>query len=63
MSENCPLCGKPFQPDDDCIMDITEGIVHYADIGPEPECFVNLDTGEPLPASERPVPFKWRDCQ
>lgn len=57
--ETCLACGKPFKAGDEYLPDISGGEIHFACCGPEPECFVNLDTGEPLKAP--PKPLIWED--
>lgn len=59
MSE-CIACGKPFKAGDEYLFDISGGEIHFACCGPEPEGFVDLDTGEPLP--ETPEPLIWEDA-
>lgn len=51
----CPICDKPFQPEDLCSNDIELGCCHAlclvgADV-------VDLDTGEPMPDGEVAVYF------
>lgn len=50
-TERCPICNVPFQPDDLCATDITEGMCHAACLEGSP--VVDLGTGEPAegPAS------------
>ena len=44
----CFACGKPLLEGQLVLQDISEGLMHRACCGPEPEAFVNLETGEPL---------------
>lgn len=43
----CPICQVPFQPDDLCAEDITEGTCHFDCLDGSP--VVDLETGEELP--------------
>lgn len=43
--EACPICLVPFEADDLCATDITEGTCHAACLEGSP--VVSLDTGEP----------------
>lgn len=59
-AHRCEICGVTFTPDDDCLTDINLGTVHAACCGPEPESYVDLETGEPLkPGDPLPTPFKY----
>lgn len=55
--ERCLACDVPLKVGDEYLPDISGGLIHFACCGPEPECFVDLETGEPLP--ERPEPLIW----
>lgn len=55
--EKCLACDVPFKDGDEYLSDIGGGAIHYACCGPEPECFVDLETGEPL--AEKPEPQIW----
>lgn len=46
--ERCIACDEPLKVGDQYLSDISGGVIHFACCGPEPECFVDLDTGEPL---------------
>lgn len=53
--EACLACAVPFVAGDQYLADISGGAIYFACCGPEPEGFVNLDTGEPLPAPPQPM--------
>jgi hypothetical protein len=46
----CPIYAKPFQPEDICASDITEGTCHAACLEGSP--VVDLETGDELPGGE-----------
>ena len=46
--ERCIACAEPFTAGDEYLPDINGGSIHFACCGPEPDGFVNLETGEPL---------------
>lgn len=62
--ERCGICSRAFREDDYVTDDVTEGSVHRACCGDEPESYVDLETGEPmptgtpLPAGRRWAPLK-----
>lgn len=59
-AEACTACAVPFQEGDQYFPDYDGGFIHVGCCGPEPECFVDLDTGEPLkPGEAPPEPFVW----
>lgn len=57
MVDLCIACAEPMKPGDQYLNDIGGGVLHFACCGPEPECYVDLDTGEPL--SHIPAPQIW----
>lgn len=59
MSEKCIACAKAFQNGDQYLPDISGGFIHMDCCGPEPESFVNLETGDQL--AEKPAALIWED--
>lgn len=58
--EACGICALAFVEGDPCLTDVDLGAVHAGCCGPEPESYVNLDTGEPLkPGEPLPTPWIW----
>lgn len=55
--EKCIACAKPIKTGDQYLPDINGGFLHFACCGPERECFVDLETGEPL--DQPPTPSIW----
>lgn len=55
--ERCLACDKPMRPGDRYLPDISGGVIHYDALGPEPETYVDLDTGAPL--AQKPEPLVW----
>ncbi len=54
MSEACIACDVPFADGDEYLLDVSGGAIHFTCCGPEPEGFVNLETGETLAAPPKP---------
>lgn len=59
MSERCIACTEPFKVGDKYLPDIGGGFVHMDCCGPEPESYVDLETGEQL--AEKPQPLIWEN--
>lgn len=59
MSECCIACAKPFKAGDKYLPDIGGGFVHMDCCGPEPESYVDLESGEQL--VEKPQPLIWEN--
>lgn len=57
MRELCIACAQPLEAGDQYLPDVGGGVLHFACCGPEPECFVDLETGEPL--GRTPEPLIW----
>lgn len=51
----CFICEKPFRAGEMVLQDATEGLGHRACFGDDREGFVDLVTGDPLPA-DAPLP-------
>lgn len=55
--EKCLACGEPIKAADEYLPDVSGDNLHFACCGPEPECFVDLETGQQL--DRPPVPRIW----
>jgi hypothetical protein len=56
MNERCIACNGILLDDDLVYDDVSGGTLHQRCCGPERECYVNLETGEPLQDGE-PIPM------
>lgn len=60
--ERCIACGGILLDDDMVYDDYDGGTLHEKCCGPERECYVNLETGEPIKEGEPiPKPLKYRE--
>ncbi len=60
-ADRCIACDIAFVDGDPYYPDVSGGSLHAACCGPERECYVNLDTGEPIgPEEPIPEPSIWR---
>jgi hypothetical protein len=57
--ERCIACGGIVLDDDEVYDDAGGGIIHAKCCGPERECYVDLETGEPL-KDGAPIPKPWK---
>ena len=57
MGDHCLACAIAMKPGDPYLDDVSGGVLHFACCGPELECFVDLETGEPL--GRVPEPLIW----
>ena len=55
--ERCIACAEWFEEGEEYFPDISGGNIHTDCCGPEPESYVDLETGQPLP--EKPKPMIW----
>jgi hypothetical protein len=59
-TEDCIACGEQFQDGDRYHLDASGGCIHADCCGPEPEGYVDLETGEPIGAGAPfPEPRIW----
>lgn len=56
-TERCLACRVAFKEGDEYLPDASGDLIHFACCGPEPESFVNLETGEQLAGP--PTPLIW----
>lgn len=56
-AETCIACSVAFKPGDTFLPDIGGGFIHMDCCGPEPESYVDLETGAQL--AEKPEPLIW----
>ena len=57
MAVKCLACDLPFKVGDKYLPDISGAEIHLDCLGPEPECYIDLETGEPL--DHPPTPLIW----